>query len=420
MGHFGTVPVVFSPAPGPLDNPLKGYAAYSETGVQHSVPSGMAFVETSWKVLEPKEGDYRFADWEAHTWETPLAKGKPIVFRVFLDYPSQPVGVPDWLVKKGLKLTPYTEFGGGMSPDYQNPDLQKGVLKLIQELGKRYDSNPRVAFIQVGLLGYWGEWHTYPREELFASGPTQRMVLSALHAAFPHKQLMARNAEYLSAREPWLGYHDDMIPADTLGPDRWDFYPTLQRAGRADNWKVAPVGGEMVPGQAAKYLGSDWANLLKAVETTHITWIGPYSPPLFSSPDPDYKLRSESLIRKMGYEFCLRQGILPKGAVAKQPVTIQLDGVNQGVAPFYYPWQLELVLLADDGQVAIKTQLNDDIRTWLPGPFKISGKVTPLMAGHYRVGLGIIDPMSGKPGIRFANDLPVVNGYTVLYRLSVN
>lgn len=40
----------------PLDNPLKGYAAYSELGTTHSVPSAMAYVEPPWRELVPMEG----------------------------------------------------------------------------------------------------------------------------------------------------------------------------------------------------------------------------------------------------------------------------------------------------------------------------------------------------------------------------
>ena len=56
---------------------------------------------------------------------------------------------------------------------------------LISAMGKRYDRHPRVAFIQLGLLGFWGEWHTYPRNELFASEKTRRRVLEAYRKAFP-------------------------------------------------------------------------------------------------------------------------------------------------------------------------------------------------------------------------------------------
>jgi hypothetical protein len=39
--------------------------------------------------------------------------------------------------------------------------------------------------------------------------------------------------------------------------------------------------------------------------------------------------------------------------------------------------------------------------------------------GTYRLALGIIDPWRNRPRIRFANNLPVVNGWTVLEQVRV-
>ena len=105
--------------PGPVTNPLKGYAPYMEAAPATDVPTTMAFYETSWRELEPSEGDYRFAEWEAKTMRSPAAKGKRVVLRVWMDYPNQPVGVPPYLIDTGVKMNPYDdkEVGKGLSPD---------------------------------------------------------------------------------------------------------------------------------------------------------------------------------------------------------------------------------------------------------------------------------------------------------------
>lgn len=408
-------------APGPLDNPLKGYAAYADEGSRQYVPSSMAYVAAPWRELEPAEGRYDFAAWERRAWETPLAKGKPVVMRVFLDYPGQPSGVPRWLIDEGVKMTKYDEFGGGQTPDYEDPRLKAGLAKLIQALGKRYDSDPRVAYIEVGFLGHWGEWHTYPHPELFASDATQKLVLSALHDAFPHKRLMARNAAYGSCKEPWLGFHDDMIPEDTLGPEDWDFLPAIRAAGLGDNWKAAPTGGEMVPGAAKKYLGDGWTTLIDAVKQGHLTWIGPYCPALVEPPDDKFKSHAEELIRMLGYEYRLTQIQSPDRVAKGAAFDYAIDGTNQGVAPFYYPWPVKLALMDAQGRVAQTWPLPDDVRSWLPGPFRLAGKLrASVPPGAYRLALGIVDPDSQKASIGFANALDRVEGYTVLAPIEVD
>lgn len=57
-------------AEGALDNPLKGWAAYSEDWNQHALPARMAYFSVSWRELEPERGRYRFAKWEQSRWES--------------------------------------------------------------------------------------------------------------------------------------------------------------------------------------------------------------------------------------------------------------------------------------------------------------------------------------------------------------
>jgi hypothetical protein len=86
--------VVFRPgaAPGPLDNPLKGWALYTQ--METYQPYSMTYFHVSWRELEPVEGGYRFEKWEKEAWETPRAQGKHIVMRLFLDYPEKSEGRP--------------------------------------------------------------------------------------------------------------------------------------------------------------------------------------------------------------------------------------------------------------------------------------------------------------------------------------
>jgi len=102
---------------------------------------------------------------------------------------------------------------------------------LVRALGARYDRHPRVAFLQLGTLGFWGEWHNYPHDELFASNRTQQRIVEAYHTAFPHKKLMARYPGYHIEKQPWIGFHDDMFPEDTGMEEDWHFLSRLRKAG---------------------------------------------------------------------------------------------------------------------------------------------------------------------------------------------
>ena len=100
------------------------------------------------------------------------SRGHHAILRVYLDYPTRPSGVPGYL-SDTVGCSPYAEHGGGCSPNYEHPDLKAAILGLIGALGERYDGDPRLGFIQVGLLGFWGEWHTWPHTEMFPAEDMQ-------------------------------------------------------------------------------------------------------------------------------------------------------------------------------------------------------------------------------------------------------
>lgn len=421
MAHLTAEEVIVRPRPadGPLDNPLKGWCPYPDAGTIHQ-PCSMVFQYISWRELEPTEGDFRFEEWEK-TWDSRAAKDKHIIFRVYVDYPKKPSGLPDWLRKAGVKESAYEDYGGGKSPDYDDPRMIAGMERLIAALGKRYNNNPRIAFIQLGLLGFWGEWHTYPRPELYASPETERRIIDAYRKAFPARSLMVRYARGYAGQQEWIGFHDDMFPEDTDNGKDWSFLAGLRQARRTENWKVAVIGGEMVPGQADRWLGEDFDTTLTMLERSRFTWVGPYCPALTRTRDEQFRKRSEQLIRRMGYEFQITEVTHPATVQAKQVVRLSLKGKNNGVAPFYYPWSVEWALLDSSGKVVSVQTTDWDIRKWQPGEFAgLTELAFDVPPGKYGLGLGIRDPWQDRPAIGFANDAPVKDGWTILSEMRVS
>ena len=97
-----------------------------------------------------------------------------------------------------------------------------------------------------------------------------------------------------------------------------------------------------------------------------------------------------------------------------------MQGMNEGVAPFYYPWPVKLVWLDAKGNILSTVKLRDDIRKWLPGNFELNASLTtPKKQGIYQLGFGIEDPWKNKPAIRLANKLPLIGGWTVLGQVQV-
>lgn len=416
--HADDVVVRPPPGPGPLDNPLKGWCPYTDAG-EIRQPYSMVFLYVPWSELEPRQGEYQFDSWEK-TWDVDAARGRHVIFRVYVDYPSLASGLPQWLRESGVKETPYKDHGGGASPDYNDPKMVAGLERLIEALGRRYNKHPRIAFIQMGLLGFWGEWHTWPREEMYASPQTERRIIDAYRKAFPDKSLMVRYARDYAGRQPWIGFHDDMFPQDTDNGKDWSFLAGLRASGRTGNWKRAVVGGEMVPNKARRWLGPDHETTTTMLERAHFTWVGPYCPALERSRDEEFRLRSEALVRRMGYEFQVTELKHAAAAKADASIEISLQGRNNGVAPFYYPWPVEWALLDSSGKAVASQKTDWDVRTWLPGTFAEKAKIKfDVPPGEYRLSLGIRDPWQDRPAIRFANRLQVAGGWTMLSKLKI-
>ena len=123
------------------------------------------------------------------------------------------------------------------------PALAAGAGTNVYSLG-------RIGFITVGLLGFWGEWHTYPHTEWFASVSVQDQVLAACTNAFRQTRLLVRYPNKTGSFSPAtlpMGYHDDSFAYSTIAPPGWHFLGQMAEARETNKWRTQPIGGEVRP-----------------------------------------------------------------------------------------------------------------------------------------------------------------------------
>ncbi len=404
-----TTTFTLSYAPAPADNPLKGFMPYA--GSYSTFPHS-----TEWFYIPLKDiqTDYNTFNWEVlDSYLSAIAgRGHQAVFGVYIDYPNKPYGMPAFL--SSVPKHAYSDYGNGTRatsycPDYSNANLQKAILNFIAALGRRYDNDPRIGFIHTGLLGFWGEWHTYPHNEWMASPTFMNQVLDAFENAFPNTLIMLREPKNgVNSNRPRLGFHDDSFAYETLGPTEWHFWPKMKAAGLQNCWTTRPIGGEVRP-EVQPCLWDDTScapsgqGFADCVATTHASLLLNHEVFLGRLGATQIQ-RALAGARSMGYILYVSKATPDPVSTSKALVgTVTLE--NRGVAPFYYPWPVQVAVMNGSNQIRAWA-MNWDLRTVLPGsPVTWSFNIPNhgLAAGSYTLLLGVPNPMTGGRALKFAN-----------------
>ncbi len=412
-------------------NPFKGFLAWGESPdlENYTQQWSMIYARMYWREIEPVKGEFAWREFEDN-WNFDKAAGnRKIVLRVVLDNPNEhlegsAMEIPDWLFDEIDGNGTYydsPEIGEGFSPDYSDPVLVDEHRRLISALGERYDKDPRIAFVQIGSLGHWGEWHTWPK----GTGDFPRYEVAEKYvrhyaAAFKNKILMVRRPLVANASMPGLGLFNDALGDGTL-PDtqswaywlshgyksEWD--KASHPAMRAKWWYTACSGGELAyhPDGARHWFEDGvFDELLDQIAACHTSWIGPNGPGNIKKPLA-YQEKIDVLLATLGYRFVIERVSCSIETKPGGKVDIGLFVKNTGVAPVYYRWPVEISIRAKDRTIVTTELEGVDIRKWVPGKnaakasFRLPKDIVP---GEYTLALAIVNPDTGEPGIEFAND----------------
>lgn len=412
-------------APPPVANPLKGLVPYAGEWPDR-FPHTLEFDYLALADLQKNYDEFDWAKLE-ELLDAVAGRGHQAVFRVYLEYPAKTGVIPKFLVADGLKVHKYLNTNTAPlppaeveTPDYESPKLRRALKNFIAALGKKYDGDPRIGFITAGLLGTWGEWHTYPKDELFASPTVQAEVMDAYEAAFKVTPVLLRypagpksDGKAPNADRPF-GYHDDSFAWGTLATgkkdEEWHFLNLLAEAGpgAVEKWKTRPIGGEIRPEAWGKVFDPkpgdpNVQDFRTCVDRTHVTWL--MDSGLFEEkPSAARRKRAEAEVRRMGYVF--HAPGVTVWPVSDDNISVRLDLENRGVAPFYYPWKAEYGLLAG-GKVVKTFPASGKLVGLLPGDkarvWDDALDVSGVPAGRYTLAVRVPNPLPKGPPVRFAN-----------------
>jgi hypothetical protein len=406
-------------APGIDENPLRGFVPYSYKQPNSALfPHSLEWFYLPLSAVVAGPGAYDWRPLEDKL--TAIAgRGHQAIFRFYLDYPKQPSGIPRYLLDAGLKTFAYDDGGNAQSPtpsrspDYSDPRLIACMTDFLRALGAKYDGDPRIAFFQVGLYGFWGEWHVHqhplPGEPAgWQIAPSDKDALLRAAIESFHKTPVEVRQPGVTANRALLsrfGFHDDSFLQDTLGPAAWQFWPKMVAAGTTESWKSLPTGGELRPELQAE-VWNQWPNAVgqdasQAIATIHATWM--LDAALFkAAPGTPAWANALRAQRMLGYTFYCTAARLERVAGGQTRIMLRVE--NRGVAPFYYSWPAELEAQDATGKVVATAQAHWPLPSLVPHQTAEWSAVFNIAPKRIRrVLVQIPNPMPGGHPIAFAN-----------------
>ena len=310
------------------------------------------------------------------------------------------------------------------------PEFFLRVRNLVEKLGRVWNGDPRIAFIEMGLYGLWGEQH-----EDAMSKSAQENLADAFARAFPDKKCMLRQPRNCMGRGLGM-YWDSFAHIDE------DYY--ARDAVRFLDWRTAVMGGEVAHnwGRHAIEPGDDMNDTLTAPAhlnrfLDYVYWQHNNHLGMWLENDGRLAQAMEGLAeyqKRAGHRFVLEK---VSYGLAEGRLHVALDVRNIGASPFYYRWPLCAALLDEGGTPVWQGEFAQaDIRTWLPGdrwnfekrayeePASLhrAAQTFPLAAvpdGVYRLALAIKDPSCGRPNVLFATRQYQTSGWHPMGYLGV-
>ncbi len=338
-----------------LANPGMGWETFHRTRDKDEnlpawIPSTVHYARWGWGVLEPQPGRIDF-DFLNKTIEETYTAGQRLAFRVMCcsTTPGRPYH-PDWLGEAGGRILT-VDYGGEERltiPDLDDPNVLNRHVDFIKRLAARYDGHPGIDHVDLGTVGWWGEWHMSGSKA--AKMPTIancRKIIDAYTDAFrktPLLMLIGGRESLTYAAQRRTGWRADCLGDMGGFSKNWchmrDAYPQLIRdAGVGDLWKTAPVAWETC-WEMRRWVKDDWPlrYIFNYALALHGSYINNKSAPLPAG--EDVRREIERFLRRLGYRLVLKELTHPRQAKAGTLLRIEMKWQNVGSAPCYRPYRL--------------------------------------------------------------------------------
>lgn len=412
----------------PVANPGQGWTVTSGSFANYDgyLSIGAIYNRYDWAQLEPAEGKY---DWSRLEYDMSFAAkhGIPMAFRVMCanSGATKPV-TPEWVWEAGAKSHVWeaVSYSGAVvtnrSPVFEDRTFQRLHRRFIAALAARYDGDPRLAGIDLGSYGNWGEWHC---------GKLPPAVPPALEPEFRDEARKVRIGNWQQGGpRPLL---EDTCVRKWQKPERLGLEDMKEYVAMyLDNFKKTDIvfmtdGAEVLEyaignGPASRVglrrdgIGLEWhfRNWIGSPRYAHVPQMAEVwkAKPVWFEGTRDCRtlISWGKGLFEHGFDFMLSNHVslvnsfpfMPEqvkddstyapliarvnllAGARLVPVSSKIDlngtemeiflnGENKGVARIYLDYVLTVEAHDDKGRKLASADLAADVRTWLPGPFEV-------------------------------------------------
>ena len=320
--------------------PMTGIVLWTTSEHNRTDAIQLEFSYMKYSDVVARRGEYDWAVLERLLKDV-ASRGHQAIIRFYFVYPGQKTTVPAYI--KALpdyhEIVSRSEGKPTSFADWSNAELKRFTLEFYEKLAGRYDSDPRLAFVETGF-GLWAEYHIY-------DGP---MTLGKTFPDKPFQAVFARQLARVFQKTPWmisvdaaeetrtpfaadrelvrlpLGVFDDSFLCQQharVNERDWNFW------GR-DRWKRAPAGGEFSyytkhdQQQALASKGPHGISFEESAANFHVSWMIGNDQPRYQPID---RIRGAGLA--CGYQFRVL-------AFEVSPLHSRVTITNTGIAPIYH------------------------------------------------------------------------------------
>jgi hypothetical protein len=329
------------------NNPLTGLHGWTTSDAQNpnyvnAVDNYRRFV---WDDLEPSQGVYDFSSIQSYIDDLP--QGGRFAFRVRM-MRENGNDLPGYLSNRTMSCSNSCGSSASNVPDWDDAFLLQRARLFIEALAEEFDGHPKIAWIDLGMFGRYGEWNCACAEtvtdtsvlreyvDMFTDNfrNTQMVIRTGSNYAFVYAQSLPPNDAGFVVGSRMDGYGNKQLHATAhyLGDlEGWKSYD--------QNWKIAPSVGEFFGPYGSSFeVSSAYYQTVLEARSLFVSTIGNGNTVSYNTLTSQQKEDYTDIGRAMGYKYVLNNLSLDRSLEIGSPFRIKTIFSNYGNVPTYENW----------------------------------------------------------------------------------